>query len=350
MWTSQTINNINTSSLFFNRYSTLYNNFNINTPAKITPCHHPPTIYILNVISIVKPHAIEHLRCGVYHLHHDIIIISKSWLRPDHPDGLIAIDGYTSSRKDRTGRQCGGGVVIYLKSSISSQIHIVLPRAINDALETLCLKCIIDFICAIYHAPNHPSYEVSTLMGSDSKLVIGGDFNQLDHHSILQTAITKYINTLIINFNSKTFTNSKLGSKAMRDQQLQSLIKKLICFNYLPASYPTVTQIFNTFDSRLFKKQIDANTLNTHFVSMSTDPSYKTSPTKATTINSRHQRQQFTPYSVLHMLTKACPSDTGPDAITISHQKTNQLPLSTCIISYFYSDIQHTRFKTIQES
>ncbi|ESN93145.1 hypothetical protein HELRODRAFT_181252 [Helobdella robusta] len=38
-------------------------------------------------------------------------------------------------------------------------------------------------------------------------------------------------------------------------QQLHSLIKKLIRFNYLSASYPTVTQIFNTLDSRLFKKR-----------------------------------------------------------------------------------------------
>ncbi|ESO12173.1 hypothetical protein HELRODRAFT_158636 [Helobdella robusta] len=73
-------------------------------PAKITPCHLPPIIYILNVTSIVKPHAIENLRCDVYHLHPDIIIIiTESWLRPDHPDGLIAIDGYTPFRKDRPG-------------------------------------------------------------------------------------------------------------------------------------------------------------------------------------------------------------------------------------------------------
>ncbi|ESO04261.1 hypothetical protein HELRODRAFT_172618 [Helobdella robusta] len=173
-------------------------------PAKIILCHLPPTIYILNVFSIVKPHAIEHLRCDVYHLHPDIIIITESWLKPDHPDGLIGIDGYTPFRKDRPGRRRGGGVVIYLKSSISSQIHIVPPNAVNDTLETLCLKCIIDsepyIICAIYHPPNHPSYEVSTMMcyidelsntalGSDSKLIIGGDFNQLDHHSILQTGL-----------------------------------------------------------------------------------------------------------------------------------------------------------------
>ncbi|ESO11829.1 hypothetical protein HELRODRAFT_166883 [Helobdella robusta] len=64
---------------------------------KITPCHHPPTIYILNVTCIVKPHAIEHLHPDI------IIIITESWLRPDHPDGLIAIDGYTPFRKDRPG-------------------------------------------------------------------------------------------------------------------------------------------------------------------------------------------------------------------------------------------------------
>ncbi|ESO05375.1 hypothetical protein HELRODRAFT_171767 [Helobdella robusta] len=136
------------------------------------------------------------LHCAIYML----ITITESWLRPDHPDGLIAIDGYTPFRKDRPGRRRGGGVVIYLKSSISSQIHIVPPHAVNDTLETLCLKCIIDsepyIICAIYHLSN----EVSTMMcyinelsntalGSDSKLIIGVDFNQLDHYSILQTGL-----------------------------------------------------------------------------------------------------------------------------------------------------------------
>ncbi|ESN93945.1 hypothetical protein HELRODRAFT_180354 [Helobdella robusta] len=133
----------------------------LTAKTKITPCHHPLSIYILNVTSIVKLHAIEHLKCDVYHLHPDIIIIiTKSWLRPDHPDGLIAINGYTPFRK-------AGGIVTYLKTSISSQIHIISPHAINDAPEILCLKYIIDsepyFICAIYHPPIHLLYEVYTL-------------------------------------------------------------------------------------------------------------------------------------------------------------------------------------------
>ncbi|ESO00392.1 hypothetical protein HELRODRAFT_175809 [Helobdella robusta] len=92
-------------------------------------------------------------------------------------------------------------------------------------------------------------------------------------------AITKYINKLIINFNSKTFTNSKRGSKAMWEQ-----VNNIRCSD----------KSFNMSTSQ----QVDANTLNTHFTSMSTDPSYKTPPTKATAIN-RRQHQQFTSYSVL---------------------------------------------------
>ncbi|ESN99421.1 hypothetical protein HELRODRAFT_162969 [Helobdella robusta] len=49
-------------------------------------------------------------------------------------------------------------------------------------------------------------------------------------------------------------------AKQQQLQQLQSLIKKLIRFSYLPASYPTVTQIFNTLDTRLFKKVENNNT------------------------------------------------------------------------------------------
>ncbi|ESN99413.1 hypothetical protein HELRODRAFT_162960 [Helobdella robusta] len=42
-------------------------------------------------------------------------------------------------------------------------------------------------------------------------------------------------------------------------QQLQSPIKKLVRLNYLPATYPTVTQMFNKLDSRLIKKDCVTN-------------------------------------------------------------------------------------------
>ncbi|ESO11810.1 hypothetical protein HELRODRAFT_166858 [Helobdella robusta] len=281
------ITNISTSPLFLNRYSTLQLQHQhplliyLTLTPKIAPYHRPPTIYILNVTSIVKPYAIEHLRCDVYHFHHDIII-TESWLRPDHPDGGVE------------------EVVIYLKSSISSQIHIVLPHAVNDALETLCLKCVIDsepyFICAIYHSPN-PLYEVFSLMGyidelsntalvSNSKIIIvmalinstiipffkqvyilysgvpptkpihqisTSPINKFMKSGLIlkAAAITKYIKTLIINFSSKTFTNSQNLDKVYGINVNQ--------VNKIRGS----DKSFNT--STL--PQIDASTLNTHLAS-----------------------------------------------------------------------------------
>ncbi|ESO02878.1 hypothetical protein HELRODRAFT_174320 [Helobdella robusta] len=67
-------------------------------------------------------------------------------------------------------------------------------------------------------------------------------------------------------------------------QQLQSLIKKLIRFNYLPASYPTVTQIFNTLDSWLFKK-IENN--NNHVIHPLLPP------IKTTTHNLRQRKHNY---------------------------------------------------------
>ncbi|ESN99027.1 hypothetical protein HELRODRAFT_162506 [Helobdella robusta] len=64
-------------------------------------------------------------------------------------------------------------------------------------------------------------------------------------------------------------------------QQLQSLLKKLIRFNYLPASYPIVTQIFETLDSRLFKK-VENN--NNHVIHP------RLPPNKTTTHNLRQRK------------------------------------------------------------
>ncbi|ESO00442.1 hypothetical protein HELRODRAFT_175873 [Helobdella robusta] len=161
-------------------------------------------------------------------------------------------------RKDRPDTRRRGGVVIYLKSSISFQIHIIFSHAIMDALENLCLKfqTLMGYIDELSN----------TALESNSKLIIGGDFNQLDHHSILQTA------------------PSWFGFATQQLQQLQSLIKKLIRFNYLPASYPAVTQIFNTLDSKLFK-QVENN--NNHVIHP------LLSPIKTTTHNLRQRKHNY---------------------------------------------------------
>ena len=69
----------------------------------------PPKVYILNATGLVKPHGIESLRCDVFQLRPDIVIITESWLKSHHSDGLISIDGYSSFRRDRVKKR-GGGV------------------------------------------------------------------------------------------------------------------------------------------------------------------------------------------------------------------------------------------------
>ena len=81
----------------------------------------PPIVYILNATSLVKPHGIESLRYNGFQIGPDIVIITESWLKSYHSDGLISIDGYSSFRKDRVKKR-GGGVLIYVKSNITANV------------------------------------------------------------------------------------------------------------------------------------------------------------------------------------------------------------------------------------
>ena len=51
-----------------------------------------------------------------------ILIFSESWLKPDIPDTLVDIDGYTLYRQDRNFKnkkgyhKRGGGLILYVKN------------------------------------------------------------------------------------------------------------------------------------------------------------------------------------------------------------------------------------------
>ena len=49
-----------------------------------------------------------------------IIVISETWATDDLTDGELSIDGFSIIRSDRKGR-VGGGILLYVKSSISVQ-------------------------------------------------------------------------------------------------------------------------------------------------------------------------------------------------------------------------------------
>ena len=160
----------------------------------------PPVVYILNATSLVKPHGTESLRCDVFRLRPDIVIITESWLKSHRSAGLISIGGYSSIRKDRVKKR-GGGVLIYKKSNITANVFESITKDNIDALETLIVKCTfinIDyFICGLYHLPK-PSYSEARLISyidnvsnfmldHNNKFILGGDFNSLSHNSPIET-------------------------------------------------------------------------------------------------------------------------------------------------------------------
>ena len=91
-------NTINKNSI--NKNNLIKINFNtISIPKKPINNYKPPIVYILNATSLVKAHRIESLRCDFFQLRPDIVIITESWLKSHHSDGLISIDAYSSFRK-----------------------------------------------------------------------------------------------------------------------------------------------------------------------------------------------------------------------------------------------------------
>ena len=53
-----------------------------------------PSMYILNVNSLAKPHAIQNLRAEVASIGPDVVIITKSKLNGKHTDDGFDISGY----------------------------------------------------------------------------------------------------------------------------------------------------------------------------------------------------------------------------------------------------------------
>ena len=92
---------------------------------------HSPTagglnIAHLNVGSILGAHKFEMLRKQVESSELSVFCASETWLNKDIPDGLVAIDGYTHARVDRSWSEDhgndrfkrGGGLICYVKEGI----------------------------------------------------------------------------------------------------------------------------------------------------------------------------------------------------------------------------------------
>ena len=81
----------------------------------------PPTLYVLNVAAITKPHAIEHVAADLLAYSVEIAVICETHLKKKHSDHSVVIDGYSLFRRDRQARR-GGGVAVYVSIRMSAEV------------------------------------------------------------------------------------------------------------------------------------------------------------------------------------------------------------------------------------
>jgi hypothetical protein len=106
---------------------------------KSEPYTPPPTLYVFNAASIVKPHATEKLAAELTGYGFDTAVISETHLKKKHADSCRSIDGYMLFRRDRARRKCGG-IAVYIRQS-STAVEYKTPIAGNNPdFEILWVK------------------------------------------------------------------------------------------------------------------------------------------------------------------------------------------------------------------
>ena len=166
-----------------------------------------PTLYVLNVAAITKPHAVQHLAAELAGYEVDIAIITETHLKQKHSNNLFAIDGYTLFRRDRAGRR-GGGVAMYVNNRLHATVWLSpIDESIYELLWVRVQNSKRDvLIGALYHPPK-PIYQTSALLTHlekcvdllsadfpDASVILAGDFNALhDDDIITRCALTSIV-------------------------------------------------------------------------------------------------------------------------------------------------------------
>ena len=153
----------------------------------------PPSLYLINPTSIVKPHALQHLTSDAMTYDIDIIVVAETWMKAHHSDQVVEIPGYTVFRRDRKKRR-GGGVAVYVKRGFNGRA-LNFSELYDDNIELLWISATVQgrscYIGAVYHPPK-PTYPLEEMHSAlerslesiysrdeDSLIILAGDFNQL---------------------------------------------------------------------------------------------------------------------------------------------------------------------------
>ena len=78
------------------------------------------SLYVLNAQSLAKPHALQQLTADLIAYDANVAVITETHLKCKHSVEAFQIGGYTSIRRDRKRRRCGG-VMIYALNELNLQ-------------------------------------------------------------------------------------------------------------------------------------------------------------------------------------------------------------------------------------
>ena len=163
----------------------------------------PPSLYLLNPTSIMKPHALQNLTAEVTAYDSEVIILAETWMKAHHSDSAVEIPGYTVFRQDRKKRK-GRGVASYVRKGFNASL-LDLPDKYSGIVELLWISINVRgrscYVGAVYHPPKaiYPTTEVQTALeylleyifsrNDNSLIILAGDFNQLPDTLISSTGL-----------------------------------------------------------------------------------------------------------------------------------------------------------------
>jgi hypothetical protein len=172
-----------------------------------------PSLYVLNPTSLSKPHAKDHIATDLLSYNTDIALIAETWYKGHHTDSAVAIQGYNIYRKDRLRRR-GGGVCIYITNRVEAYRY--QPNHVNhDKFEVVWIRTKLRdnnlFIASLYHPPpsssSSQSYASTELLDylrdsiesivtvdEGAIVILGGDFNQLNHNELTSSGLISVVN------------------------------------------------------------------------------------------------------------------------------------------------------------
>lgn len=118
--------------------------------------------------------------------YYHIICLSETWLRPEIPDGMINLPGYTIFRRDRIGK-IGGGVAFYLLNELNARIlrqsEDLYCRKPEFIIAEILPKAASGFLLAVVYRPPNYGYLQEfenifyDLQVNYKNAIILGDFN-----------------------------------------------------------------------------------------------------------------------------------------------------------------------------